>query len=111
MAHRPDAHGRGAVGQWKFVQKVGLNAGYTSERYADRNLDHIGEAQITMAIAFPSTDQELGVALEEWNELKYVIGSFLESIRDEAIDLAAVLIRLANQICGNVSLFKVRSKK
>ena len=74
-------------------------------------LDHIGEAQSTYG-DFASTHEALGVALEEWNELKDAIrANALESIRDEAIDLAAVLIRLANQIRGNVSLFKVRSKK
>ena len=49
---------------------------------------------------FTSTHEALGVALEEWNELQHAIhANKLESIREEALDLAAVLLRMAHQCC------------
>ena len=60
---------------------------------------------------FSSTHEALGVALEEWEELKDAVrANALESIRDEAIDLAAVLIRLADQ-CRNSQSLRERSVK
>ena len=45
---------------------------------------------------FTSTHEALGVASEEWGELCYAIRSNdLDSIRSEALDLAAVMMRLA----------------
>ena len=60
---------------------------------------------------FASTHEALGVALEEWNELQDVVrANAIESIREEAIDLAAVLIRLAVQ-CRTSENLKRRSVK
>jgi NTP pyrophosphatase (non-canonical NTP hydrolase) len=60
---------------------------------------------------FASTHEALGVALEEWNELQHAIqANAIESIREEAIDLAAVLIRLAEQ-CRTADGLKARSMK
>jgi NTP pyrophosphatase (non-canonical NTP hydrolase) len=43
-----------------------------------------------------STHEALGVALEEWDELRDAIRSNnIIAIRNEALDLAAVLVRLA----------------
>lgn len=45
---------------------------------------------------FASTHEALGVALEEWHELIGAIRSNdLQAIRHEALDVAAVLVRLA----------------
>jgi NTP pyrophosphatase (non-canonical NTP hydrolase) len=60
---------------------------------------------------FASTHEALGVAVEEWDELRAAIQSNkLESIADECIDLAAVLIRLA-RACRNGGEFASRSVK
>mgnify|MGYP000567815917 CR=1 FL=1 len=54
--------------------------------------------------AFVSTHEALGVALEEWNELQEAVwANGMDQIRDEALDLAAVCLRLADQI-GNAQL-------
>jgi NTP pyrophosphatase (non-canonical NTP hydrolase) len=46
--------------------------------------------------AFASTHEALGVALEEWDELRAAIRSnALASVEQECLDLAAVLMRLA----------------
>ena len=48
---------------------------------------------------FASTHEMLGVALEEWDELKdEVRQNDLENIAHECLDLAAVLIRFVDQI-------------
>lgn len=48
---------------------------------------------------FASTHEALGVALEEWDELKDAIrANALVSVEMECIDLAAVLIRLARML-------------
>jgi NTP pyrophosphatase (non-canonical NTP hydrolase) len=45
---------------------------------------------------FASTHEALGVAAEEWDELREAIRSNdLDAIRSEALDLAAVAMRLA----------------
>jgi len=45
-----------------------------------------------------STHEALGVALEEWDELREQIrANNIVAIRNEALDLAAVLIRLSYQ--------------
>lgn len=48
---------------------------------------------------FASTHEALGVASEEWDELRDAIRSnVLSDIRRECLDLAAVLIRLADGV-------------
>ena len=48
---------------------------------------------------FTSTHEAMGVALEEWDELRLAIKSNdLKSVEDECIDLASVLIRLAGMM-------------
>lgn len=60
---------------------------------------------------FTSTHEALGVALEEWHELiDAVQHNRIESVREESIDLAAVLIRLAEQ-CRSSENLKRRSVK
>lgn len=60
---------------------------------------------------FASTHEALGVALEEWHEFQDAIqANAIESVREEAIDLAAVLIRLADQ-CRKSEHMKRRSIK
>lgn len=60
---------------------------------------------------FTSTHEALGVALEEFHELCDAIrANAIESVREEAIDLAAVLIRLAAQ-CRSSESLKQRSIK
>lgn len=45
---------------------------------------------------FASTHEALGVACEEWDELRAAIhANDLEAVRHECFDLAAVLLRLA----------------
>ncbi len=45
---------------------------------------------------FASTHEALGVACEEWDELREAIrGNALAEVEHECLDLAAVLIRLA----------------
>ena len=47
--------------------------------------------------SFASTHEAMGVALEEWHELiESVHANDIAAIRHEALDLAAVLIRLAD---------------
>lgn len=48
---------------------------------------------------FASTHEALGVALEEWDELKDAIrANALASVEHECLDLAAVLMRLARLV-------------
>jgi NTP pyrophosphatase (non-canonical NTP hydrolase) len=48
---------------------------------------------------FASTHEGLGVALEEWEELKDAIrANALASVEQECLDLAAVLVRLARMV-------------
>jgi NTP pyrophosphatase (non-canonical NTP hydrolase) len=61
------------------------------------------EARVRAADArygrFASTHEALGVALEEWQELVEAVRSnVLQDVASEALDLAAVCIRLAMQI-------------
>lgn len=73
-------------------------------------LDHAEAAQNRYG-DFASTHEALGVALEEWAELAQAVhANALESVRDEAIDLAAVLLRLAHQ-CRSSDSMKKRSVK
>jgi NTP pyrophosphatase (non-canonical NTP hydrolase) len=45
---------------------------------------------------FASTHEALGVCVEEWDELRQAVqANALESVREEALDLAAVCLRLA----------------
>lgn len=49
-----------------------------------------------------STHEGLGVAMEEWDELREAVKSNnLPRIKSECLDLAAVLIRMAEDISGN----------
>lgn len=60
---------------------------------------------------FASTHEALGVASEEWDELRAAIhANDLSSVRHEALDLAAVIIRLADQ-CERSSQLRARSVK
>ena len=46
---------------------------------------------------FASTHEALGVALEEWDELRDAVrANDLQAVRSEALDLAAALIRMAD---------------
>ena len=48
---------------------------------------------------FSSTHEALGVACEEWDELRAAIhANDMLAIRSECLNLAAVLIRLADQL-------------
>lgn len=58
---------------------------------------------------FASTHEALGVASEEWDELRAAIhANNLTAMRNECLDLAAVLVRLAD--CDG-EYFKRRSVK
>lgn len=60
---------------------------------------------------FASAHEAMGVALEEWTELINAVHSNkIESVREECLDLAAVLIRLARQ-CRTSESMKARSVK
>lgn len=60
---------------------------------------------------FTSAHEALGVVFEEFDELTEAIrANALESVREEAMDLAAVLIRLASQ-CRTSESLKRRSVK
>lgn len=49
-----------------------------------------------------STHEGLGVALEEWDELREAVKSNdLHRVESECLDLAAVLIRMAEEISTN----------
>lgn len=49
-----------------------------------------------------STHEGLGVAMEEWDELREAVKSNdLDRIESECLDLAAVLIRMAEDISNN----------
>lgn len=51
---------------------------------------------------FASTHEALGVAMEEWDELREAIRSNnLEAVQHECMDLAAVLVRLARTLRDN----------
>jgi NTP pyrophosphatase (non-canonical NTP hydrolase) len=61
--------------------------------------------------AFASTHEALGVALEEWDELRDAVrANKLGSVEMECIDLAAVLLRLA-RACRDGGEFSKRSVK
>lgn len=56
---------------------------------------------------FASTHEALGVALEEWDELRDAIcENDLVAIRHECVDLAAVLIRLARSLSESKAVRK-----
>lgn len=60
---------------------------------------------------FASTHEALGVACEEWHEfIEAVRSNDLHNIEHEALDLSAVLIRLARSIPSNKAL-RARSVK
>lgn len=77
-----------------------------------RNILAVAESAHSKYGNFRSTHEAIGVALEEWSELQDAIklNSFVR-IKHECIDLAGVLVRLAEH-CDNPSgEFKVRSQK
>jgi NTP pyrophosphatase (non-canonical NTP hydrolase) len=58
---------------------------------------------------FKSTHEAMGVALEEWHEfIDAVRGNDMDAIRHEALDLAAVMLRIAE---SDDAAFLERSKK
>jgi NTP pyrophosphatase (non-canonical NTP hydrolase) len=84
---------------------------------SEQNSEVMSECQSRMRAAelryggFASSHEALGVLTEEWDELRDAIRSnSLESIRGEAIDLAAVALRLADA-CRSDPEFAERSKK
>lgn len=84
---------------------------------ADDSVIEAIEARVDRAVArygdFASTHEALGVALEEWDELRQAIQSnSLGSVYMECLDLAAVLVRLARAVRNPAeSKFKDRSQK
>lgn len=79
---------------------VGISRGLMRAEQADmvvlsRLHDEIGEAEIRYG-RMASTHEALGVLLEEWDELRAAIhANQRQSIAEEAIQLAAVALRLA----------------
>lgn len=72
--------------------------------------DRITKAKVRYG-DFASTHEALGVAVEEWDELRDAIrGNALGSVEHECLDLAAVLIRLARDL-RNSNYTKARSVK
>lgn len=60
---------------------------------------------------FASTQEALGVCLEEWDELRAAIhANDLDAVQKECLDLAAPLMRLAEQLFVNQRLRR-RSRK
>jgi NTP pyrophosphatase (non-canonical NTP hydrolase) len=60
---------------------------------------------------FTSTHEALGVCSEEWDELRAAIHrNDFDAIQHEALDLAAALIRLNNQLAASVAM-RERSAK
>lgn len=57
---------------------------------------------------FASTHEMLGVAYEEWTELcDEVRANRVFAVREECLDLAAVLLRFVHQMdCGNKSMME-----
>jgi len=54
---------------------------------------------------FASTHEALGVCSEEWDELRLAIQfNALEGIKNEALDLAAALIRLHDNLTDNEAM-------
>ena len=54
---------------------------------------------------FASTQEALGVCLEEWDELREAIReNDLDAVQRECLDLAAPLLRLAEQLFVNQGL-------
>lgn len=59
-----------------------------------------------------STHEALGVALEEWDELRQAVrDNDLRQIEHECVDLAAVLVRLARACRNAEDGFVIRSVK
>lgn len=54
-----------------------------------------------------STQEALGVAIEEWDELRDAVrANDLQQVKAECIDLAAVLVRLAMSCNGDGDFYK-----
>ena len=61
---------------------------------------------------FASAHEALGVALEEWDELRAAVhANKLGSVEAECIDLAAVCLRMAQHCRDHESAFVSRSTK
>jgi hypothetical protein len=61
---------------------------------------------------FASTHEALGVACEEWDELREAIRSnALGAVEQECLDLAAVLLRLARSLRDGDNELSGRSRK
>lgn len=74
-------------------------ANSTIDRAMYRELDRRMERAEKRYGVFASSHEALGVACEEWDELRAAIKSNdLHAIAAECLDLAAVLIRLAEDI-------------
>lgn len=70
-----------------------------AERLIYREIDRRIEAAEKRYGVFASTHEALGVAMEEWDELREAVGgNDLLAVDSECLDLAAVLIRLAENI-------------
>lgn len=67
--------------------------------HAERAPNPVQRADGPRAAGRASTHEALGVAIEEWDELRDAIRSNdLKMVAYECLDLAAVLIRLARQL-------------
>ena len=69
-----------------------------AHRLIDEIEDRISRAH-TRYGPFASTHEALGVAVEEWDELRAAVrDNALASVEQECLDLAAVLLRLARML-------------
>lgn len=76
----------------------------------ERDLDRRMVGAWTRYGNFASTHEALGVCLEEWDELRAAVqANALESVREEALDLAAACLRMA-EAC-RTGAFAERSRK
>lgn len=74
-------------------------------------LKHLMQSADERYGAFASTHEAMGVALEEWNELQAAVHkNNILQVQMECLDLAAVLLRLVNQIAEGGTIIE-RSKK
>lgn len=76
-----------------------------------KRLDALTDAADVRYGDFASTHEALGVACEEWQEfIEAIHANDLAKIAAECLDLAAVLIRLHDQL-GTVQMLRDRSEK
>lgn len=79
------------------------NGAYMADSHTASDLHYEVEGRIQKAATrygdFASTHEALGVACEEWDELRDAIrANALAAVEYECLDLAAVLIRLARNL-------------